>query len=69
MIGIATSFAAQGFEGLAISVDDAELAGRLPGPHRDPFDRMLIAQAQVHDLVIVFVDPAFETYVVHRFWW
>ena len=42
-IDIATSIAGQGFEGLAISVDDAERAVRLPGPYRDPFDRMLIA--------------------------
>ena len=67
-IDIATSIAGQGFEGLAISVDDAERAGRLPGPHRDPFDRMLIAQAQVHDLVIVSVDSAFDSYAVHRLW-
>ena len=60
--------AGQGFEGLAISVDDAERAGRLPGPHRDPFDRMLIAQAQVRDLAIVSVDSAFDTYAVHRLW-
>ena len=45
-LDVAASIANQGFEGLAISVADAERAGRLPGPHRDPFDRMLIAQAQ-----------------------
>ncbi len=45
--------ASQGFEELTISVADAERAGRLPGPHRDPFDRMLIAQALSRDLAIV----------------
>ena len=34
----------QGFTVLEISVADAERAGRLPGPHRDPFDRMLAAR-------------------------
>ncbi len=62
------SIAGQGFEELAISVADAERAGRLPGPHRDPFDRMLIAQALAHDRVIVSTDTAFDRYGVHRVW-
>jgi PIN domain nuclease of toxin-antitoxin system len=37
----------QGFAELAISIDHARRAGLLPGPHRDPFDRMLIAQQQI----------------------
>ena len=67
-LDVAASIARQGFEGLAISVADAERAGRLPGPHRDPFDRMLIAQAQGHSLVIVSIDAAFDSYVVQRLW-
>lgn len=43
--GVRAAVADQGFGELAITIDDAERAGRLPGPHRDPFDRMLIAQA------------------------
>ena len=65
---VAASIASQGFEELAISVVDAERAGRLPGPHRDPFDRMLVAQAQIHNLVIVSVDAAFDSYAVQRLW-
>ncbi|HEV8494883.1 MAG TPA: type II toxin-antitoxin system VapC family toxin, partial [Candidatus Angelobacter sp.] len=38
------------FEGLPISTDHAVRAGLLPGPHKDPFDRMLIAQAQAEGL-------------------
>src|SRR6266567_5059425 len=38
--------ALQGFTGLNITVEHGQRAGNLPGPHRDPFDRMLIAQAQ-----------------------
>ena len=60
--------AGQGFEELAITVDDAERAGRLPGPHRDPFDRVLIAQAQVRDLAVVSVDRTFDGYGVRRLW-
>ena len=60
--------AGQGFEELAITVDDAERAGRLPGLHRDPFDRVLIAQALVRDLAIVSVDQAFDGYGVRRLW-
>ncbi|MDD9990645.1 MAG: type II toxin-antitoxin system VapC family toxin [Rhodospirillales bacterium] len=58
----------EGFEALAISVADAERAGRLPGIHRDPFDRMIIAQALGHDLAIVSVDATFDRYGVNRLW-
>ena len=53
---------------LAIGVADAERAGRLPGPHRDPFDRMWIAQALLRDLPIVSTDSVFDGYTVNRFW-
>ena len=65
---VAGCIADEGFEGLAISVADAERAGRLPGIHRDPFDRMLIAQALRHDLEIVSVDAEFDRYGVNRLW-
>ncbi len=67
-LDIAGAVASQGFEELTISVADAERAGRLPGPHRDPFDRMLIAQALSRDLVIVSIDRAFDRYGVNRHW-
>ena len=65
---IAGIISSQGFEELAISVTEAERAGRLPGPHRDPFDRMLIAQALAHDLAVVSVDATFDRYGVNRLW-
>ena len=65
---IAGHIARQGFEALAISVVHAERAGRLPGHHRDPFDRILIAQALGHDLAIVSIDAAFDRYGVNRLW-
>lgn len=65
---VAGCIADEGFEALAIGVADAERAGRLPGHHRDPFDRMLIAQALGHDLAIVSVDAEFDRYGVNRLW-
>ena len=58
----------QGFSELPISVADAERSGRLPGPHRDPFDRLLIAQALAHDLALVSNEEAFDRYGVRRLW-
>ncbi len=43
-------------------------AGRLPGPHRDPFDRMLIAQAQAEDLALVSNEQVFDGYGINRIW-
>ena len=67
-VDVAGHIAGQGFVELAISVADAEYAGRLPGPHRDPFDRMLIAQALARELVVVSVDAVFDKYGVNRLW-
>ena len=66
--GIAGHIVGQGFEELTIGIADAERAGRLAGPHRDPFDRMLIAQSLAHDLTIVSVDQVFDRYGVSRLW-
>ena len=67
-LDVTGTIAGQGFEELAITVDDAARAGQLPGPHRDPFDRMLIAQAMARNLAIVSVDRRFDGYGVHRLW-
>ena len=56
------------FESLTISMEHAVRAGLLPGPHKDPFDRMLIAQAQAENVPIVSVDAAFDSYKVRRLW-
>ena len=60
------AIAGQGFAELAITVDDAQRAGQLPGPLRDPFDRMLIAQAVVHGLALVSIETVFDGYGVRR---
>ncbi len=60
--------ARQGFEQLSITVEDAARAGALPGPHRDPFDRMLIAQALARNLVLISNESLFDRYGVRRLW-
>ena len=62
------SVASQGFSSLDITLLHAQRAGRLPGAHRDPFDRMLIAQAQLDDLALVSNEDAFDAYGVSRLW-
>ena len=58
----------QGFLELPISVQHGQAAGSLPGPHRDPFDRMLVAQASLADLVLVSNEAVFDRYGVRRLW-
>jgi PIN domain nuclease of toxin-antitoxin system len=57
-----------GCDPLPISLDHAVRAGRLPGEHRDPFDRMLIAQAQMENLSIISNDRIFDEYHIPRVW-
>jgi len=56
------------FEELPISGRHAVLAGELPLHHRDPFDRMLVAQARVEELTIASPDRAFDAYDATRRW-
>jgi PIN domain nuclease of toxin-antitoxin system len=56
------------FEPLPISVAHASLAGKLQGTHRDPFDRMLIAQALLENLTLVSNETAFDRFGVSRLW-
>jgi PIN domain nuclease of toxin-antitoxin system len=56
------------FESLSISTEHGIRAGSLPGTHKDPFDRMLVAQAQIESLVIVSKDEQLDGYGVSRVW-
>jgi len=58
----------QGFAGLPITTRHGQAAGALPGPHKDPFDRMLIVQAMINDLLLVSNEAAFDSYGVRRLW-
>ncbi len=57
-----------GFRALPISLEHAQRAGSLPGAHRDPFDRMLIAQAQSENLPLVSNERIFDIYGIKRIW-
>jgi PIN domain nuclease of toxin-antitoxin system len=53
---------ANNFVELPISAQHALRAGNLPPHHHDPFDRMLVAQAQIEDLIMVTHDKVFRSY-------
>lgn len=57
-----------GFEKLAVTFAHAERAGALPPHHRDPFDRMLVAQALEERLTLVTHDTRLEPYGVRFLW-
>jgi PIN domain nuclease of toxin-antitoxin system len=58
----------RGFSALAITLDHGDRAGALPLHHKDPFDRMLIAQALAESLTLVSNDRLFDRYGVARLW-
>lgn len=65
---VAGCVASQAFVPLDITILHAQRAGNLAGEHRDPFDRILIAQAQLEDVAVVTDDEVFEEYGVRRVW-
>ena len=60
--------ASQGLRTLAVSHQHALTVFALPGHHRDPFDRLLIAQAQVENMTLITADRMVERYPVHVLW-
>lgn len=62
------SLARNGFRPLAVELPHALRVARLPPIHTDPFDRMIVAQAQVEDLPILTSDPAITRYAVDTIW-
>ncbi|HEX5071238.1 MAG TPA: type II toxin-antitoxin system VapC family toxin [Vicinamibacterales bacterium] len=65
---VAGCLARQGFSDLPITIAHAQRAGSLSIDPRDPFDRMLIAQAQMEDLPIVTNEAMFDRFGVTRVW-
>ena len=53
---------------LPITIEQSLRAGGLPGPHRDPFDRMIIAQSLLSGYPVVTIDPVFRNYGVKTIW-
>ncbi len=64
----AVAIEAAGFSGVSVTMADAEVAAALPPHHRDPFDRMLVAQAQTEGLTLVTHDRLLEPYDVEILW-
>lgn len=56
------------FEPLAIAFDHASLAGSLAIDHKDPFDRLLIAQALVEQIPLISNEALFDRFGVERIW-
>jgi len=58
----------QGFTELPISVSHARIAGTLTIDHKDPFDRFLIAQAQIEGVILISNEVLFDHFAVQRLW-
>ena len=67
-LDIERSVRSQGFTPMDVTMHHAQRAGALPGHHRDPFDRMLLAQALLEGCVLVSNEPVFDRYGVDRLW-
>ena len=66
--GFADLLKAHGIQELGIAYRHASEVSALPSHHRDPFDRLLVAQAMVENLPIVSADRAFDPYPITRIW-
>ncbi|MBK8509359.1 MAG: type II toxin-antitoxin system VapC family toxin [Candidatus Competibacter sp.] len=60
--------ASNSIELLGITIEHLKIVGGLPFHHRDPFDRLLIAQALIESLPIIGMDEAFDRYGIQREW-
>jgi PIN domain nuclease of toxin-antitoxin system len=65
---VLTKLAENNIKMLSISIDHLLALERLPMHHRDPFDRMLIAQSMEEDWPIITADPMFKQYPVRVIW-
>jgi len=59
---------ANGFRALAVTDDHALRGGFLPGVHRDPFDRLIAAQALMEKMTVITRDPAIASFGCDVFW-
>jgi PIN domain nuclease of toxin-antitoxin system len=57
-----------GYTLLPITVENALRAGRLVGAHRDPFDRMIAAQALADDIPVISLDSKLDSFGIRRIW-
>lgn len=59
---------ANGIELLDISVEHTALVATMPFHHRDPFDRLIAAQAKVENIILISTDEVFDAYEILRLW-
>lgn len=64
----AAEVAAEGFTPLPVTLDHASLAGSLDIDHKDPFDRLLVAQARLERVALVSNERLFDGFGVERVW-
>jgi PIN domain nuclease of toxin-antitoxin system len=64
-VDLADEIERSGFTQLPVSARHGQTAANLPRHHRDPFDRVLVAQAQLEDLSLVSTDETLSRYDVH----
>jgi len=67
-VALGTAVREERMEILPMTFEHSLVAGGLPGPRRDPFDRMLIAQSRVEGVPVVTGDPVFLEYAVQVIW-
>jgi PIN domain nuclease of toxin-antitoxin system len=60
--------AAGAFTSLDVNTEHALLAGKMPGNHKDPFDRLLAAQCKVENLSLITADSAFAEFELDLVW-
>lgn len=65
---VPSRLASEGFQGMPVELAHALRLATLPDIHRDPFDRLLVAQAQVEGIPIVTADPAIAQYDIETIW-
>jgi PIN domain nuclease of toxin-antitoxin system len=53
---------------LPVTIESAERQATLPVHHKDPFDRLILAQALVDKVPVVCADPVFDVYGITRVW-
>jgi len=68
MVNLENAILDEGFGGMSVTLRHGELAGSLPLHHKDPFDRMLIAQALAESLTLISNERLFDNYGVTRLW-
>ena len=65
---LATRLRREGIAVLPITIEHAVAAARLRGPHRDPWDRIMVAQATIEGLTVVTIDQVFDDYRIAVLW-